>query len=69
MSKERRDFIHRDAKLSENMNLPFDIRKPKKEPQRNITFTCPECGNVMFIGKFTYLIECSSCKNLVKPGG
>ncbi len=64
LSKERREFIHKDSKIPQD--LPFDIRKPKKEPKRDIVFECPTCGNKMLVGKFTYMIECSSCKNLIK---
>lgn len=65
MDKERRDFIRRDVERSKDQKLPFDIRKPKREVARDIRYVCPKCNNVMFISRFTHMIECSSCKNLI----
>ena len=66
MDKERRDFIRRDMELSKDVKLPFDIRKPKREVSRDIVYTCPNCNNTIYISKFTYLVECGTCKTLCK---
>lgn len=68
MDKERRDYIHRDAKIADDMGLPFEITKPKKEVVRDIIWCCKRCGKTLFVGRDTYLVVCGSCATINKKG-
>ena len=69
MDKSRRDFIHRDAKKLDDMNLPFEIGAPKKERITNILHKCSNCGEATYINRFTVMYVCSHCKNLERING
>ena len=67
MSKERREFIRKDVERSKDQPLPFEIGgKPIKPLKRDISFVCPNCKNTIYVSKFTYMVECSACRSLVK---
>ena len=66
MDKERRDYIHRDVKRTEGMELPFDITKPKKDVPRDIVWNCKSCGKVLLVSRHTYLVVCSACNTINK---
>lgn len=69
MDKKRREFIHKDYKKHEDLNLPFDIRKPKKYYASDIYHECSNCGEGTFINKYTLMYVCKHCNKLETVNG
>lgn len=65
-----REMIHEHNNKNKDLHekLPF-IFMPKRKIRSHLDvgLECPECGAFLLGSEQTYLIICSSCKNLVKP--
>jgi len=64
--RKHRERIHRDSKRSDEKNLPFTFSKPKRGNPSNTLYECEECGSQFFGGKNTFMIICTTCKDVRK---
>jgi DNA-directed RNA polymerase subunit RPC12/RpoP len=63
--KKHNEKIHRESKVSDNKNLPFQFSKPPKN-KRHEWFECVECGRVISAPVNTIMYACPDCKKATK---
>ena len=63
---QRRDWIRKQAKKEDSLNLPFRFLKPKTKLGPKFFYTCPKCTCELSITRHTVLIVCPECKTLIR---
>ena len=66
MDAKRQAFIDKDHKKHRDLNLPFEIGKPKKSFTKDTYYECSNCGNGTFITRHTVMYVCKYCGKLEK---
>ena len=65
--KQYKNRIRDAMRSSEDKNLPFSIIPPKrKAPPSNRGYHCGRCGELHWVNKNTYMVQCTTCNELVK---
>jgi rubrerythrin len=59
--KKHRERIHKESKIADNKNLPFNFSKPKKAGRQNY-FQCVNCGYTFSASINTVGVVCNECK-------
>ena len=69
-SRKYREMIHAHNSKNKHIldRLPFTFPKKRKiRSHLDVALECPECGAYLSGSEQTYMVVCSSCKQVVKP--
>jgi formylmethanofuran dehydrogenase subunit E len=61
-TKKHNERIHKESKMTDGKNLPFDFRKPPKPKGRSAYVKCDNCGYIASASTATCGIICPECK-------
>ena len=64
--RKHNERIHKESKLAEAKNLPFNFRKPPKPLGRSVGIECPYCERYIGSNTNTVAIICSGCGKFFK---